>query len=57
MCGEKHISVLDKVTYISVVSDKLAERCDQTFEEGKYVFIYVLREISFNKLKESFIPF
>lgn len=57
MCGEKHICVLDKVTYISVVCDKLAERCDQTLEEGKYVFIYVLREMSFNKLEEIFIPF
>lgn len=53
VCGEKHICVLDKVTYISVVCDKLAERCDQTLEEGKYVFIYVLREMSFNKREES----
>lgn len=53
MYGEKHICVLDKVTDISVVCDKLAEKCDQTWEEGKYVFIYVLVEISFNKREES----
>lgn len=43
------------MTYISVVSDKLAGRCDQTLEEGKHVFIYVLREMSFNKLGDNFM--
>lgn len=56
-CDDKHICVLDKVTYISVASDKLAERCDLTLEEGKYVFIYVSRKMSFNKLKENFMSF